>query len=178
MQAPTSNSPILCEEDTILELIRLKGVMSAKHAEWDTKATDTGSRILNSEHRLATAMSKFYKSLGGLAVAYGSPSVHDHSYHNLTKAQKALTSAKAKSRLTIEDETQLDNHESEVIFTVFARIAATRAEDSKIVDFEPCRTASKAYFGEFCSRVSGFLQVRCLSLHPIELMALRKRLLI
>jgi hypothetical protein len=48
MQAPQSNSPVLTNEDTIGELQKLKGVMNAKYAEWDTKATNPGSKSLNS----------------------------------------------------------------------------------------------------------------------------------
>jgi hypothetical protein len=174
MQAPPSTSSILTYKDTTSELNRLKSVMTAKRTDWDTRTTIPGSRFFSPKHKLATAMSKVYGSLGELASAYGSPSVYDLRYHNFTKAEKALTSAKAESQLTLEDETQLKNYKSDVIFTVFASIA-TREEDSKIVDFEPCRTASEAYFGEFCSRVSGFLHVSCRNLHSIKLMALRKR---
>jgi hypothetical protein len=157
MQAPQSNSPVLTNEDTIGELQRLKRVMYAKYAEWDTKATKSGSRFLNSEHKLATAMSKFYKSLGEMAVAYGPPSAYDQKYYEVTKAQDALTAA---SQLSLEVRNQLDIDKSNVVFTVFAYIA-TREGDSMIVNFRPCRTASKVYFDNFGSRVSGFLQVSC-----------------
>jgi hypothetical protein len=173
MQAPPSTSSILTYKDTTSELNRLKSVMTAKRADWDTRTTIPGSRFFSPKHKLATAMSEVYGSLGELASAYGSASV-DLKYHNLTKAEKALTSAKAEWQLTLEDETQLDNDKSDVKFSVFARIA-TREEDSKIVDFGPCRKASEAYFGIFCSRVSGFLHVSCRNLNAITLMALRKR---
>jgi hypothetical protein len=131
MQAPQSNSPVFTNEDTIGELQRLKGVMNAKYADWDTKATNPGSRFLNPEHRLATAMSKFYKSLGEMAVPYRSPSVYDQKYHEVTKAHDALTSA---SQLSLEVRNQLDIDKSNVTFTVFAYIA-TREGDSMIVNF-------------------------------------------
>jgi hypothetical protein len=140
--------------------------MNAKRASWDTKATSSRSRFFSPEHELATAMSKFYKSLGELAVPYGSSSEYGQKYHNLTKAQKALTSAQAGSRLTLEDKdrTQPDIDKSDVIFTLFARIATCLGTLPFIVDFGPCRKASKAYFENFGSRVSGLLQVSCRSL--------------
>jgi hypothetical protein len=131
--------------------------MNAKYADWDTKAAESGSRFFNPEHRLATRVSKFYKSLAELAVAYGSPSVYDDKYHEVTKAQDALTYA---SPLSLEVRNQLDIDKSNVVFTVFAYIA-TREGDSMVVNFGPCRTASKVYFDDFGSRVSGFLQVSC-----------------
>jgi hypothetical protein len=38
MQAPPSTSRFLTDVDTIPELNRLKGVMNAKYADWDTEA--------------------------------------------------------------------------------------------------------------------------------------------
>jgi hypothetical protein len=171
MQAPQSNSPILTEENTILELNRLKGVMKAKYADWDIKAAESGSRFFNPEHRLATRVSKFYKSLAALAVAYGSPSVYDDKYHEVTKAQDALTYA---SLLSHEVRNQLDIDKSNVVFTVFARIATCSGTLSFIVDFGPCREASKAYFENFGSRARGFLQVSCRRLQSCEADHLQK----
>jgi hypothetical protein len=142
--------------------------------DWDIKATDSVLRFLSPEHKLATAMSKFYKSLGELAVPYGSSSEYGQKYHNLTKAQKALTSAQAESQLTREDQIQLDMDQSDVMFTVFARIATCLGTLPFIVDFGPCREASKAYFENFGSRASGFLQVSCRSLYPCEADHLQK----
>jgi hypothetical protein len=115
-------------------------------------------------------MSKFYKSLGELAMPYGSSSEYGQKYHNLTKAQKALTSAQAQSRLTLEDKdkTQPDIDSSDVIFTVFARIATCSGTLPFIVNFGPCREASKAYLEFFGSRAGGFLQVSCRSLYSCE----------
>jgi hypothetical protein len=83
-------------------------------------------------------MSKFYKSLGEMAVAYEPPPVYDQKYQEVTTAQDALTSA---SQLSLEVRNQLDIDKSNVVFTVFAYIA-TREGDSMIVNFGPCRTAS------------------------------------
>lgn len=146
MQAPPSTSRVLTDVDTTPELNRLKDVMNAKYAAWATKATDSVLRFLSPKHKLATAMSEFYKSLGELAVPYGSSSEYGQKYHNLTKAQKALNSAQAESRLTLADKIQPDIDKSDVIFTLFARIATCSGTLPFIVDFGPCRKSLQVIF--------------------------------
>jgi len=121
--------------------------MNAKKTGWGTRATNLRSRfvpkLFSPDHQLATAMSNIYKILGELVTPHDSDSDYVQKYDKFTKAQNALTSAKALS-LSSEDRKQLDIDKRNVVFTVFAHIA-TRA-GNPIVDFGPCRRISMAYF--------------------------------
>jgi hypothetical protein len=108
MQTPPSTSRVLTDVDTIPELNRLKGVMNAKYADWDTKATESVLRFLSPEHKFAAAMSSFYKSLGEFASIDKSLLDYDKKFRNLTKAQSALTSAKARPGISPEVRNKLD----------------------------------------------------------------------
>lgn len=165
LQAPQSNSAILIQPGTNFRLIGLEYVMKDRQTEWETKATKLGLRLFNPEHKLVTAMSSIYKALEELASARERPLDYDQKYYDLTKAQSALTSAKANSQLSPEDENQLAIDEGNVVFTVFAHIATRSGYLNSMVDFGPCRTKSKAYFEGF---VSGLSQVSCPRLQPCK----------
>jgi hypothetical protein len=164
-EAPQSNSVIVTRLKAVSDLNRLKDVMHAEHIEWDTKVTNSGSRFFDPKRKLATAMSEVYKALEELASAEETPWDYDQKYRDLTKAQSALTSAKANSQLGPEDENQLAIDEGNVVFTVFAHIATRSGYLNSMVDFGPCRTKSKAYFKGF---VSWLLQVSCPRLQPCK----------